>query len=414
MAEVKDKLVTVESIGALHDYNMQRVIDVAHGGTGATNAKEARANLGLSDANQIIREAGGQQAYVDATVSKVLVDLVPQVSIVAKDTSSDSAGALITVGDHTNDGTMAGLIQMKAPDIEIEADTIAVNDDNHKVCNTNINGNMNLNVVTDGTTNQNVVGGGNLKVGGNIVVDGTAEFNDILHIDHAIYVCGAHTGNSHAFGLVEESLSDGSISKRLEIGKDGKANKSFSTYLRGNEVGIYSNGNIYANGDLYITSSKIGGKTKAYGENKLLWGGETKGEKAKARWMGVDTTNNNEAVVINLSENVQNQPNGIVLVFSAYKYLDTEAHAYPKEDNVLNENWHSFFIPKGHINGYNGHGRCFTMFRGTDTGTKLYTKLLYIYNSQIVGHANNMATDATMCGETINNRMFVLREVWGV
>lgn len=402
MAEVKDKLVTVESIGALHDYNMQRVIDVAHGGTGATNAKEARANLGLSDANEIIREVDGQQAFVEANVSKAIVDLVPQVSIIAKDTSGDSTGASIIVSDYTNeDMGSSGLIQMKATDIEIEAESISINEHNHKVCNTDINGNMNLNVVTDGTTNQNVVGGGNLKVGGNIVVDGTAEFNDILHIDHAIYVCGAHTGNSHAFGLVEEPLSDGSISKRLEIGKDGKANQSFSTYLRGNEVGICSNNNIYIDGNLCITSSAAGLNARAYGVNEVIWKPK---DGVDGRWMGLNS--DKTKFEITLTKSVGSQPHGIVLVFCACN---------PANGELLSDerNFHSFFIPKHLIVNSSGWGHGFTI---CENG-KFYKKYLHIGQNTIIGHEINTDTAYKWFGldtHAVNNKEIMLYRVYGV
>jgi hypothetical protein len=57
MAEIKDKVVTVESLGALHQYNKGAyvaktdVVTVENGGTGATNASAARSNLGITPSN---------------------------------------------------------------------------------------------------------------------------------------------------------------------------------------------------------------------------------------------------------------------------------------------------------------------------------------------------------------------------
>lgn len=57
MAEIKDKIVTAESLSALHEYNKNAymaktdVISIEIGGTGATSAANARANLGITPAN---------------------------------------------------------------------------------------------------------------------------------------------------------------------------------------------------------------------------------------------------------------------------------------------------------------------------------------------------------------------------
>lgn len=57
MAEVKDKVITVESLKALHEHNKNTyiaktdIISVDKGGTGADNAATARTNLDITPAN---------------------------------------------------------------------------------------------------------------------------------------------------------------------------------------------------------------------------------------------------------------------------------------------------------------------------------------------------------------------------
>jgi hypothetical protein len=54
MAEIKDKIVTAESLSALHEYNKNKymdkadIISISKGGTGATTAEAALTNLGIT------------------------------------------------------------------------------------------------------------------------------------------------------------------------------------------------------------------------------------------------------------------------------------------------------------------------------------------------------------------------------
>lgn len=250
MAEVKDKLVTVESIGELQKYNESRVIDIAHGGTGATTAEEARKNLGINVTDyQIKREIEGQQAFVESNIEKMLVDFVPYVSITAKDASGNSTGASIQVSDHTNEDIgEAGLIQMKTRDMEIATETISINEhDNYS--NVDIFANINLKGLTyDGTTlacgHLNIDGdvnigsdlSGNLNVKKGLSVGGAVKLDDALNLfDNGIYVCDSTniTTNSHAFGLKNGAL---------KVGIDG-----VNTNINGDNVNITANNKIVPN-----------------------------------------------------------------------------------------------------------------------------------------------------------------------
>lgn len=105
---------------------------------------------------------------------------------------------------------------------------------------------------------------------------------------------------------------------------------------------------------------------------------------------------------IDLSENpISKQPNGIVLLFSAY---ENEAEQ--------NYNWCSFFIPKTFCELHNGNGMLFPMFT-TAFGT-VGNKYIYIYNDMLKGHADNTKTGTGGSGITYKNNSWVLRYVIGI
>nr|DAV56319.1 MAG TPA: tail fiber protein [Caudoviricetes sp.] len=101
-----------------------------------------------------------------------------------------------------------------------------------------------------------------------------------------------------------------------------------------------------------------------------------------------------------LSETVDAQANGIVLVFSIYT----------EEEGAQDSAFSSFFIPKKFVELKDGCGMCFNMT--SYDGGKRGHKYLYIKNGSIVGHANNNQ-DVTKGGVLYSNRSFVLRYVLG-
>lgn len=391
MTEVKDKLVTVESIGALHEYNMQRVIDVAHGGTGATNPKDARANLGAAAANKINHANDNKEAYVTSNVEMALNSLSPIVNIAAIDKGNDSEGAMIRVADYSDEGIVdqSGYIKLQANEIEIDAGIMNVNTQM-------IKGKLTGDVKLDG----------DLTVNGSLIASSETQFKNDMNIGEF----GIHVGNIalkdsvlnvegksqfHAFGLNVKSEND----IDLDIGRDGYKYALFDTYLSGNNVGIR------ANGSLYITSYDTGDKARVYGKNVKLWKG--------FKWMGYTNNKVTDLVEISLDYKVSEQPHGIVLVFSKYNY-GTTSHAEPASGKVFDDNFHTFFVPKEQVIAHPGDGMNFIMMQNH----KLYYKYLHIYDSKIVGSENNMYENCTCFGQTgsntVNNREFVLRAVYGV
>lgn len=152
------------------------------------------------------------------------------------------------------------------------------------------------------------------------------------------------------------------------------------TNIYGKEINLATTdyaGNINANGKLMVNG-------REYAVNKVLWSG------------GYYMTSEHK---ITFSENVSEQPHGIVLVFSYYS------------GGAQNYYFQSFFIPKELIDLQSGYGHTFVL-AGTNFNP-IGTKYMYIGDTGISGNDNNKATGTTN-GITYNNAAFVLRYVIGV
>ena len=103
---------------------------------------------------------------------------------------------------------------------------------------------------------------------------------------------------------------------------------------------------------------------------------------------------------IRLSQPVEQQLTGITLVFS--KYTGTAA---------LDEEWHSFFVPKTLINKQDGDEHTFVMISSSNVA--MCVKTLIISNNTISGKNAN-SFDTTFGGLPMKNTAFVLRYVIGV
>ncbi len=147
-----------------------------------------------------------------------------------------------------------------------------------------------------------------------------------------------------------------------------------------------SSDNVWTYGDWIRTSLTPTASKYCYHEPKLLWEG--------AKYMSNDHT-------INLSEAVSDQPTGIVLTFS--KYADGAA-----QEN----NFNHFFVPKSFVSSHKGYGNAFTMM-DINFG-QICHKYLYINDTYITGHANNIVTGTGASGITYANNKYVLRYVYGV
>lgn len=104
--------------------------------------------------------------------------------------------------------------------------------------------------------------------------------------------------------------------------------------------------------------------------------------------------------IVDLSEKISDQPNGVVLVWSAHDGTTT-----------YNYDWHYHFIPKHHVTAHNGTGVTTNM--ATAGFGHVAAKYVYVYDTYISGNAKNTAS-GTSNGITYNNSYWVLRYVIGV
>lgn len=145
----------------------------------------------------------------------------------------------------------------------------------------------------------------------------------------------------------------------------------------------------FVNAGAYAFDNSVYINDRQYGVNKVLASG--------AQYMSADHT-------WTLSEAVSAQPHGIVLALSPYTASSSTAHNY---------GWTYYFVPKHHCVNHNGTG---VVIRGfSSTGATFFCKYLYVYDTQIVGHSQNVEGATTLSsGLTRTNNGFVLRYVIGV
>lgn len=106
---------------------------------------------------------------------------------------------------------------------------------------------------------------------------------------------------------------------------------------------------------------------------------------------------------ITLSEKVSDQVSGIVIVFSRYA-----------NGEVADTNFSCHFIPKAFVAAKPGVGHLLIM-AATPTFELMAAKYLYVNDTTITGHANNILTGtSSTTGITYANNAFVMRYVIGV
>lgn len=121
----------------------------------------------------------------------------------------------------------------------------------------------------------------------------------------------------------------------------------------------------------------------------------------KTLWSGAWYPN---AATISLTEKISEQDHGIVLYFSSFAVVD-------KTETPYDEDWHSFFIPKGWVAAHEGEYMNFILIKSLFKS--IATKRIKINDSYLYGDNDN-SKSGTANGITYNNASFVLRAVYGV
>ncbi len=145
------------------------------------------------------------------------------------------------------------------------------------------------------------------------------------------------------------------------------------------------------NGDLFVADTNRENKVNILEKINFL-------KTQKVLWDDYSYMTNTQTA--NLSENISDQPNGIVLVFCAYS--NGEPHDW---------DWCTRFVPKQIVELKPGGGHDFNF--NTPTYGHIGSKYLYISDDHITGHANNTASGSNN-GVSYDNTYWVLRYVIGV
>lgn len=181
-----------------------------------------------------------------------------------------------------------------------------------------------------------------------------------------------------------------------DISTSGKS--TISEIIGGNDISSIEDGTITgAIGNTSLTSIGDGTITGAIDslntnlfQNKILWQSPT------GLYLNASQT-------VTLSEGISKQPNGIVLIWSAYT-----------GDTDNNYRWNCNFIPKiiCSITNYSGGYAC-----PIGDNAYIYAGCKYIYitsDTTLTGHDYNQSFERTASSITVNNQRFALRYVIGI
>ena len=149
--------------------------------------------------------------------------------------------------------------------------------------------------------------------------------------------------------------------------------------------GTFEAGGLVAYNELHVGSNQVGVQT-------VLWTGESS---------GVGGLYMRDTNTINLAKKISETLNGIVLVFCQCT-----------NGTAVMSNFNTFFVSKWEIAKNPGASRSFTM--ANINFSTVCSKVLYINDSTIRGHASNATSGTGTSGIAYNNTGYVLRYVLAV
>lgn len=222
---------------------------------------------------------------------------------------------------------------------------------------------------------------GNLSIAGELGVQAPVALSDrLVMASDTAGIFGTHS-NGNVYHQFQPVNGHG----RCTIGYGMYSSNVGGTDIYGYNMSLISKGKVSVTGDLEITSKAAGLTDRAYGVNKVLWSGATYLHASQS---------------VGLSEAVSAQPNGIVLVFSAYKVGTGATDTY----------WQHFFVPKYMIGKDHAGGTTFIL----EKSGILRKKYIYINDTDLKGSDVNDNPKYVFHGQTVDNREVVLRYVIGV
>lgn len=400
MAEVKDKIVTVESLKAVYD-DVQTQLDAKQ--STITGGATTITSSNLTNSRALISNSSGKVA-VSAVTSTELGYLDGVTSAIQAQLNGKAAKYATNVavaGEDLNNYTDAGLYSFSASYTPTNAPS--GNSNGWLLVMPWKQGNVTVKQVwfRHGSLNSNdfktyvrtqigssgwsdwseyyTTNGGTIT--GNVAVDGTTTLNNLLVFTTDKGIQAKHPTNNNLYHQFQPINSLGNCTIGYGMYNAGIG----STDIFGQKIDLKSKSDINLTGNLNVTSSQAGLTDSPYGVNQLLWSG--------ASYMQADTT-------APLSKKISTMPHGIVLIFSSYKV----------GEGAQNSHWHYFFVPKYAIGIDGNGGSSFTLMKGG----KMYMKYIYINDSELVGSADNNNSSFSLHGQTVDNRNFVLRYVVGV
>lgn len=187
-----------------------------------------------------------------------------------------------------------------------------------------------------------------------------------------VYLTANHPIRVNDSGMKKDVFNPLNTEGHTTVGYGNYINERGDTKIYGDNIDLTANSEIRLNG-------------KPFG-GKVLWEG---------------ASHMNASQVANLSENISDQINGIVLVFSLYRNGAAEDVSI-----------HSFFVSKKEVELLPDAPHAFFLMINAGFST-IGAKYLYIDNDVITGNATNTSNSSNN-GLTFNNSMFVLRYVIGV